>query len=127
MQKNHRLTSHSASLIMECTPDGSVLVQMLAASAARGRHAALRRERGVVGGRTAGTQVLLGEPAVPQRLVRSAAHRRGERHRTPQRTVLPARQHCEDENTRDERVIVEALLPKDELHFWQPLPFYIFK
>lgn len=102
LHRNHRLASHSASLLMECTPDSSVLLQMLAASAARGRHAALRRERGVVRGRPARTQVLLGEPAVSQRLVRSAAHRRGQRHRTSQRTVLPTRQHCEDKNTRDD-------------------------
>lgn len=80
---------------MECTSDSSVFLQVLAASAARGRHAALGRDGGVVGGRPAGTQVLLREPSVPQRLVRSAAHRRGQRHRTPQRTVLPTRQDCE--------------------------------
>lgn len=89
------LTPHSAAVLMECTSDSSVFLQVLAASAARGRHAALGRDGGVVGGRPAGTQVLLREPPVPQRLVRSAAHRRGQRHRTPQRTVLPTRQDCQ--------------------------------
>lgn len=89
------LTPHSAAVLMECTSDSSVFLQVLTASAARGRHAALGRDGGVVGGRPAGTQVLLREPPVPQRLVRSAAHRRGQRHRTPQRTVLPTRQDCE--------------------------------
>lgn len=96
------LTPHSAAFLMECTSDRSVFLQVLAASAARGRHAALRRDGGVVGGWPAGTQVLLGEPSVPQRLVRSAAHRRGQRHRTPQRTVLPTRQDWEKTDTRHE-------------------------
>lgn len=91
------LTPHAAALVVERPsvqnrPQSRVL-QVLAPAAARGRHAALGRQRGVVLGRGGGpgtAQVLLGQPHVTQGLRVSAAHGRSQRDGALQGRVLRA-------------------------------------